>query len=63
MRIPITFEVDDHLRRAIAARYGQTGLASYADCRTTINSLANAVMELIQAEYERSTTEGAIAHA
>ena len=54
MRIRITFEVGDLMRRAIAAHYGETGLADYATCKGTIAGLAGADLETIQAGYARN---------
>lgn len=53
MKVRVTFDVDDHMRRAIASRRGETGPAARKDVAADIEAIVNATWEDYAYEYEQ----------
>lgn len=54
MKIRITFKLSEQDRLAIAHHYGRLGVAEGYLCRTVIESLVEADLETLRADFEKS---------
>lgn len=62
MRVALrSVEFSDDARRAVRARFGKSGLATRAECRSLYRSLADADMEVIVEEWRKDQEERAMA--
>ena len=53
MKVRVTFDLSDDMRRALSARTGKSGKATRSECESVIWGLALADLSQILSEYEQ----------
>ena len=53
MKVSLTWDFDKRMRMAVRARTGETGLATWAECRNFMDGLLSADCDCIWEEFDK----------